>query len=226
MQGKRLAQWAPADVVGDIELALLGDPEELYLTVAVVLRTEPDRLPPKEAAAWADALARETQGRGFPPYFIYKFHCADGEHARIHLEGEAWTLLIREVVFGFDRDEAVQIARDWTGEKTMVAASPAYIPGAYLAALVEFVTGVPRAWQGYLMSHWCWPSEADDALALVRRYPPGGTDAPVLTPEEEAEGQMPDDAVALVPREVVDLAFQLLLESPRWDASPPGGDPA
>jgi hypothetical protein len=213
-----LAEWTPVEVAGDVEIALVGDPEETYLRAAVVMRTEPDRLPPKEAAAWADGFDEETQGRGLPPFFIYRFHCADGDRGRMYLDGENYTLLIREVLFAFDRDAAVQMARDWTGEKTMVAASPAYVPGVYLAALVEFVTGMPRAWQGYLMGHWCWLGEADDAVALVRPYPPAGMDAPGPTQKEEREGRIPDDAVALIPRKVVDLEFERLLASPTTDA--------
>ncbi len=214
---KRLAQWSPADVAGDIEIALVGDPQARYLTVAVVLQSKPDRLPPEEAAAWADGFAKEPPGRGIPPYFVYRFHCSDGERGRIHLEGDAYTLLIREVVAALDRDDAMQIARKWAGANAVVAASPAYIPGVYLAALVEFVTGVPRAWRGSLMSQWYWVSDEDDALALTRRYPPAGTDVAAPTPEEQAEGQMPDDAVALVAREVVDVEFQTLLDSPTLD---------
>ncbi|HME03122.1 MAG TPA: hypothetical protein VKG38_08840 [Solirubrobacteraceae bacterium] len=214
-KGKRFGQWSPAEVADGVEFAVVGDPEELYLRSAVVLRSAPERLPPKDAAAWAEALDTETDGRGIPPYFVFKFHCEDGERGRIVSQREHYSLLIRVITWAFDRDSAMRIACDWTKEKTMVAVSFAYIPGVYQAALIEAVTGTPRTWQGYLMSHWCWVDGVDYEHALVRRYPPAGTNVPPPTQQEESEGRMPDDAVALVPREVVEMAHRQLLASPR-----------
>lgn len=209
-----LAEWAPAEVAADVEIALVSDPEDVYLRVAVVVRSEPDRLPPREAAAWADGFDQETEGRGLPPYFIYTFQGSDEDPGSTRLQGENYARLIREVAFAFDRDGAVQIARDWTGEQAMVALSPAYIPGVYLAGLIEFVTGVPRAWEGYLMGHWCWVGEAGDTVARARPYPPGGMDGPSPTNEQQAEGEISGDAVALIPTRMVDVEFSRLLASP------------
>src|ERR1700682_4317007 len=111
---KSFSAWTPAEIAGDVERALVGDPEQNYLRAAVVLRAAPERLPAADAKKWADEASAENGGRGVPPYLIYKFDCADDDLARMHLEGENVALFVREVDVAFDLTAAVGLAREWT----------------------------------------------------------------------------------------------------------------
>ncbi len=213
---KPVSAWTPAEIAGDVETAFVGDPNQTYLRAAVVLRSAPERLPRADAKKWADEASAENDGRGIPPYLVYKFDYAEGDGFRMYLEGppgDDVALLVREVAEAFDPSGATALAREWTGEKAMEAAKFAHIPGVYQAALIEAITGTRRSWESYLFSYWCWPSEEGSQFAIVRPYPPRGRKSDEVSPEEEAAGVIADDHAALMPAEIIDYEYQRLLNS-------------
>lgn len=182
---KPLNRWSPAEVFGDVEAAFFSDPDERYVRAAVVFRYVPERLPKDAEKEWRAQAEEDHPGRDAPAYAVYMFGFDEGLEVFVE---EAWLL-----------PDAVDLARGWAQPKPSEC-DLFNLPGIYVAALCETVTGTQRLWNEFQFS-WFLPGDAP--LVPHRVYPPR------LGHEVE---------FALMPVEVGQLLFRRFLESRTLDS--------
>jgi hypothetical protein len=151
------AKWTPAEVVGDIAAAYFGDADQYAVRASVIVRYAYDRLPKSVVAQW------------------------DDDRVALYMDHDK-SAVIRDVVMAFDYDEAATAVIAWVGESGRDAELE-NLPGVYLSALIEAVTGVERFWNEFELSWWL---PGDGAYAPYRKYPPPVNEAVefVLMPTE------------------------------------------
>ncbi len=175
------AKWTPAEVVGDIAAAYFGDADQYAVRAAIIVRYAYDRLPKSVVAQWEADATTEQPGRGMPSHGVFQFDFSDDDRVALYMDHDK-SAVIRDVVMTFDSDEAATTVIEWVGESGHEA-EPENLPGVYLSAFIEAVTGVERFWNEFELSWWL---PGDGPYAPYRKYPPPVNEAVefVLMPTE------------------------------------------
>jgi hypothetical protein len=192
------AKWTPAEVVGDIAAAYFGDADQYAVRAAVIVRYAYERLPKSVLDEWEADAETEQSGRGMPSHGVFRFDFSDDDRVALYMDHDK-SAVIRDVVTTFDYDEAAAAVIEWVGESGKEA-TPENLPGVYLPALIEAVTGVERLWNEHELAWWL---PGDGAYVPYRKYPP-----PV------------DEAVefVLMPTELRRATFRQFLQSPTLES--------
>ena len=187
-----LAKWTPAEVVSDIAAAYFGDPDQFGVRATAVVRYAYERMPESVIDQWRSEL--EDPVRGMPSHGVFQFDFSDDDRFGLYMDHDK-SVVIRDVVMAFGYDEAATAVVEWVGESGQDA-EPETLPGIYIAALIEAVTGVERDWNTHQLS---WYLPGDGPLVPYRKYPPGANE---------------DVEFALMPTEVRQASFRHFLKSP------------
>lgn len=193
------AKWTPAEVVGDIAAAYFGDADQYAVRVAVVVRYPYERLPKAVLDEWKADAETEQPGRGMPSHGVFQFDFSDDDRVALYMDHDK-SAVIRNVVTAFDNDEASAAVIEWVGESGQEAELE-NVPGVYLSALIEAVTGVERFWNEHELAWWL---PGDGPYVPYRKYPP---------PVNEAVG------FVLMPTEVRQATFRQFLLSPTQESA-------
>ena len=193
------AKWTPAEVVGDVAAAYFGDADQYAVRAAVIVRYAYERLPKSVLDEWKADAETEQPGRGMPSHGVFRFDFSDDDRVALYMDHDK-SAVIRDVVTAFDYDEAAAAVIEWVGESGKQATLK-NLPGVYLSALIEAVTGVERLWNEHEAPGRRWPG--DGAYVPYRKYPP-----PV------------DEAVefVLTPTELRQATFRQFLQSPTMES--------
>jgi len=151
----------------DVESAFYGDADQRHVRSAAVVRYAYERLRKETLKSWEADATSEHPDRGMPSHGVFKFDFDDDDRFALYMEHDT-AAVIREVEVAFDIDEATATARGWVGEPC-TQCHFVNIPGAYQAALIEAVTGVPRFWNEMAISWWL---PGDGPYVPFRKYPP------------------------------------------------------
>jgi hypothetical protein len=200
-------KWKPIEVVADIATAFFGDSERAGVRAAAILRYALERMPKSTLKTWEEDAATDYPGRGMPSHGVFKFDFDEDDRIALYMDHDR-SVLIREVDVAFDLDEARRAAVAWVGDP-FTECGPENVPGVYLAALIEAVTGVPRFWNEFEMGWW-FPGEGP--YVPVRRYPPRTNEL------DDAEDEEAGRRFVLMPREIGKGSWLEFLRSPTKEA--------
>jgi hypothetical protein len=175
------AKWSPAEVAGDIAAAYIGDADQYAVRAAVGVRYAYERLPKSVVEEWKADAEREQPGRGMPSHGVFQFDFSEDDRVALYMDHDK-SAVIRDVVTAYDGDDAAAAVIQWVGESGREVGLE-NLPGVYLSALIEAVTGVKRFWNEHELAWWL---PGDGPYVPYRKYPPPANEAVefVLMPTE------------------------------------------
>jgi hypothetical protein len=199
---KERRDWKPRDVISDVEAAFFGDANKRTVRAAAIVRNAYERMTKKEVTLWeADAATESPSGLRSHAVFLFDFDEVD--RPTLYMDGDR-SVLIRTVQPADGIADGRAVALDWVG-KPSEETDITHIPGAYQAALIEFVTGVERLWNQEALGWWL-PHDGPGPPYVFRNYPPN-------TDEDAAEFKM-----MAMPESVKRDLYLEFLRSPSVDA--------